>query len=67
VCHTHDTPAVIMHRDALAADYREAEYHLIGMPTKFAGICGTEVRIFGTNRQTVDVCRRHRRAIWRES
>jgi hypothetical protein len=51
-----------MHRDILAADYQEEEYHLIEVPTQFAVICGKEVRIFGTNRRTVDVCRHHRRA-----
>jgi len=28
-CRTHDTPAVIMHQDAFAADYQEEEYRLI--------------------------------------
>jgi hypothetical protein len=31
-----DTPFVIMHQDALAADYQEEEYRLIGMAKKFA-------------------------------
>jgi hypothetical protein len=53
-CHAHDTPVVIMHQDAFAADYQEEEYRLIGLAIKFAGICGKEVRIIGTNRQTVD-------------
>jgi hypothetical protein len=43
-----------MHQDAFAADYQEEEYRLIGLAIKFAGICGKEVRIIGTNRQTVD-------------
>jgi hypothetical protein len=43
-----------MHQDAFAADYQEEEYRLIGPAIKFAGICGKEVRIIGTNRQTVD-------------
>jgi hypothetical protein len=45
---------VIMHQDAFAADYQDEEYRLMGMAIKFAGICGKEVRIIGTNRQTVD-------------
>jgi hypothetical protein len=36
------------------SDYQEEEYRLIGLAIKFAGICGKEVRIIGTNRQTVD-------------
>jgi hypothetical protein len=43
-----------MHQDAFAADYQEEEYRLIGLAIKFAGICGKEVRIIGTNRQSVD-------------
>jgi hypothetical protein len=54
-CRAPDTPVVIMHQDAFAADYQEEEYRLIGMAVKFAGICGKEVRIIGTNRKTVDL------------
>jgi hypothetical protein len=43
-----------MHQDAFAADYQEEEYRLLGMAIKFAGICGKEVQIVGTNRRTVD-------------
>jgi hypothetical protein len=53
-CRAPDTPVVIMHQDAFAADYQEEEYRLIGMAIKFAGICGKEVRIHGRNRETVD-------------
>jgi hypothetical protein len=53
-CRAQDTPVVIMHQDAFAADYQEEEYRLIGLAIKFAGVCGKEVRIVGTNRQTVD-------------
>jgi hypothetical protein len=53
-CRAHDTPVVIMHQDAFAADYHEEEYRLIGLAIKFAGICGKEVRIIGTNRKTID-------------
>jgi hypothetical protein len=41
-CRAHDTPVVIMHQDAFAADYQEEEYRLIGLAIKFAGICGKE-------------------------
>ena len=30
-CRAPDTPVVIMHQDAFAADYQEEEYRLIGM------------------------------------
>jgi hypothetical protein len=53
-CRASDTPVVIMHQDAFAADYQEEKYRLIGMAIKFAGICGKEVRIHGRNRETVD-------------
>jgi hypothetical protein len=53
-CRAPDTPVVIMHQDAFAADYQEEEYRLLGMAIKFAGICGKEVRVHGRNRETVD-------------
>jgi hypothetical protein len=53
-CRAHDTPVVIMHQDAFAADYQEEEYRLIGLAIRFAGICGKEIHIIGTNRQTLD-------------
>jgi len=53
-CRAPDTPVVIMHQDAFAADYPEEEYRLMGMAIKLAGVCGKEVRIIGTNRETVD-------------
>ena len=53
-CRAHDNIVVTMHQDAFAADYQEEEYRLLGMAIKFAGICGKEVQIVGTNRRTVD-------------
>jgi hypothetical protein len=53
-CRAHDTPVVIMHQDAFAADYQGEEYRLIGMAIKFAGICGKEIRIHGRNRETLN-------------
>jgi len=53
-CRAHDNTVVTMHQDAFAADYQEEEYRLLGMAIKFAGICGKEVQIVGTNRRTVD-------------
>jgi hypothetical protein len=45
---------VNMHQDSFATDYQEEEYRLVGMAIKFAGICGKEIRIIGTNRRTVN-------------
>ena len=45
--------AVIIHQDSLAADYQDEEYALLGMAIKFAGLYGKEVRIIGTNRETL--------------
>lgn len=48
-CQAQDTPVLIVHQDAFAADYQEEEYRLLGVAIKFAGICGKEIRIMGTN------------------
>jgi len=45
--------AVIIHQDSFAADYQDEEYALFGMAIKFAGLYGKEVRIIGTNRETL--------------
>jgi predicted AAA+ superfamily ATPase len=44
---------VIIHQDSFAADYQDDEYKLLGMAIKFAGLHGKEVRIIGTNRETL--------------
>ena len=44
---------VIIHQDSFAADYQQDEYALLGMAIKFAGLHGKEVRIVGTNRETL--------------
>lgn len=49
---------VILHQDAFAADYQHDEYVLLGMAIKYAGLYGKEVRISGTNRQTLDESRK---------
>ena len=36
---------VLLHQDAFAADYQDAECSLLGMAIKYAGLCGKEVRI----------------------
>lgn len=36
---------VVLHQDAFAANYQEAECTLLGMAVKYAGLCGKEVRI----------------------
>ena len=48
-----DTELVLLHQDAFAADYQEAEYTLLGMAIKYAGLRGKEVRVIGKNRQTL--------------
>jgi hypothetical protein len=53
-CRARDTPVLILHQDAFAADYQEEEYRILGMAIKFAGICGKEIRVHGRNRATVD-------------
>jgi hypothetical protein len=50
-CRANDG-AVIIHQDSFAADYQDEEYVLLGMAIKFAGLCGKEIRIVGTNRET---------------
>ena len=44
---------VVIHQDSFAADYQQDEYTLLGMVIKFAGLYGKEVRIIGTNRETL--------------
>ena len=46
--------AVIIHQDSFAADYQDEEYALLGMAIKFAGLYGKEIRIIGTNRETLN-------------
>lgn len=48
-----DVEVVVLHQDAFAADYQDAEFALLGMAVKYAGLCGKEVQIIGKNRQTV--------------
>ena len=43
---------VVLHQDAFAAAYQEDEYALLGMAVKYAGMCGKEVRVISTSRQT---------------
>jgi hypothetical protein len=54
-CRARDTPVVILHQDAFAADYQEEEYRLFSMAIKFAGICGKELLIHGRNRETLNL------------
>jgi hypothetical protein len=51
-CRANDD-VVIIHQDSFAADYQDDEYALLGMAIKFAGLYGKEVRIIGTNRETL--------------
>jgi hypothetical protein len=50
--------AVIIHQDSFAADYQDDEYALLGMAIQFAGLYGKEVRIIGTNRETLKESRK---------
>jgi hypothetical protein len=45
---------VLLHQEAFSADYQEAEYTLLGMAIKYAGLRGKEVRVMGKNRQTLE-------------
>lgn len=51
-CRANDD-AVIIHQDSFAVDYQDDEYALLGMAIKFAGLYGKEIRIIGTNRETL--------------
>lgn len=46
---------VIIHQDSFAADYQDEEYSLFGKAMKFAGIYGKEIRVIGTNRETLTI------------
>ena len=48
-----DVEVVVLHQDAFAADYQDGEFKLLGMAIKYAGLCGKEVQVVGSNRQTV--------------
>jgi hypothetical protein len=48
-----DEEVVIIHQDSFAADYQDDEYALLGKAIKFAGLHGKELRIIGTNRETL--------------
>ena len=48
-----DAEVVLIHQDAFAADYQSDEYTLLGMFIKYWGLRGKEVRIIGTNRETL--------------
>lgn len=49
---------VIIHQDSFAADYQQDEYALLGKAIKFAGLHGKELRIIGTNRETLKESRK---------
>jgi hypothetical protein len=48
-----DAEVVLLHQDAIAADYQEDEYMLLGMAIKYAGLRGKEVRVIGKNRSSL--------------
>jgi hypothetical protein len=45
---------ILIHQDSFTADYEDHEYTLFGKAIKFAGLHGKEVRVIGTNRETLD-------------
>jgi hypothetical protein len=45
---------IILHQDSFAADYQPEEYTLLGKAIKFAGLHGKEIRIIGTNSETIE-------------
>ena len=49
---------VIIHQDSFAADYQQDEYTLLGKAIKYAGLHGKELRIIGTNRETLKESRK---------
>ncbi|MDX6713289.1 MAG: hypothetical protein QOH96_4305 [Blastocatellia bacterium] len=49
---------VIIHQDSFAADYQQDEFALLGKAIKFAGLHGKELRIIGTNRETLKEARK---------
>jgi hypothetical protein len=49
---------VIIHQDSFAVDYQQDEYAILGKAIKFAGLHGKELRIIGTNRETLKESRR---------
>lgn len=51
-CNMEDA-VLLLHQDAFAADYQKEEFYLLGMAIKYAGLKGKEVRIIGTNRETL--------------
>ena len=44
---------IVVHQDAFAADYQDAEYILLGKAIKYAGIFGKAVHVYGRNRETL--------------
>lgn len=48
-----DQTVVALHQDSFAADYQMEEYLLLGMAIKYLGLMVNEIRIVGTNRETL--------------
>lgn len=53
-CQSGEADGLLLHQDAFAADYQEDELYLLGAAIKYAGLYNREVRIHGTNRETVE-------------
>jgi hypothetical protein len=56
-CHKNED-VVIIHQDSFAVDYQQDEYTLLGKAIKFPGLHGKELRIIGTNRETLKESRK---------
>jgi hypothetical protein len=56
-CRANDD-VMIIHQGSFAAHYQDDEYALLGMAIKFAGLDGREVRVIGTNRETLKELRK---------
>ncbi len=48
-----DVEVVILHQDAFAVDYQDAEFTLLGKAIKYAGLMGKAVNVIGQNAETL--------------
>jgi len=48
-----DVEVIILHQDAFAADYQEAEFAKLGRAVKYAGLMGKAVNVIGRIAETL--------------
>lgn len=48
-----DVEVIILHQDAFAVDYQDAEFTLLGKAIKYAGLMGKVVNVIGRNAETL--------------